>query len=178
VGDGERGAVVGGDDGVGRLHRALDELQLAVGDGGAERALAEPQLDARAEALGQIGPEQRAEGEDVGVEAHRGVGPGQREARAPGTQRVEHRRELVAAVGELVDLRGGRRGELALADDAVLLEVAQAHGQDVRARVGEAHAEVGEALGPEHQLAHGHQRPALSEDVERAGDPARVAVGP
>jgi hypothetical protein len=105
-------------------------------------------------------------------------GPGSGQARAPGAERVEHRRDLVAALGELVDLRGGRRGELALADDAVLLEVAQAHGEDVRARVGEARAEVGEALGPEHQLAHRHQRPALSEDVERAGDPARVAVGP
>ena len=53
-------------------------------------------------------------------------GPGEREARAPDAERVEHRRDLVAAVGELVDLRGGGRRELALADDPVLLEVAQA----------------------------------------------------
>ena len=33
-------------------------------------------------------------------------------------------------------------------------------------------------LAVEQQLAHGHQRPALSEDVERAGDPTRITVGP
>ena len=114
----------------------------------------------------------------MGVEAHRGVGPGEREARAPEAERVEHRRDLVAAVGELVDLRGGGRRELALADDARAPRGRAGAGEDVRARVGEPGAEVGEALGPEQQLAHRHQRPALAEDVERAGDPARVAVGP
>ena len=57
------------------------------------------------------------------------------------------------------------------------LEVAQALGEDVRADVWESGAQVGEALGPQQQLADDEQRPALADDVERACDPAAVAVG-
>ena len=109
VGDGERGAVVGGDDRVGVLELVLDDLEPAVGDRGAELALAEAQEHARVEALGARGIEERAEREDVGVEAHGRVGAGQRQARAPGAERVEHRRDLLPAGGELVDLGGGGR---------------------------------------------------------------------
>ena len=85
VGDGERGAIVGGDDRVGVLELALDDLEPAVGDGGAELALAEAQVHARVEALGARGIEERAEREDVGVEAHGRVGPGsgRREPQVP-----------------------------------------------------------------------------------------------
>ena len=43
---------------------------------------------------------------------------------------------------------------------------------------GQAGAQVGEALGAEQQLAHDEQRPALADEVERACDPAAIAVGP
>src|SRR4051812_44607801 len=64
VGDGERRAVVGGDDGVGRVELAGDDLERAARDGGAERAVAEHELDAGLEAVGEVGPEQGPEREN------------------------------------------------------------------------------------------------------------------
>jgi hypothetical protein len=42
--------------------------------------------------------------------------------------------------------------------------------------VGQAGPQVGEALGPEQQLADDEQRPALADDIEGAGDATAVSV--
>ena len=63
------------------------------------------------------------------------------------------------------------------ATTSAVLELAQALGEDVGAQDSEAGAQVGEALRAEQQLAHDEQGPALADEVERAGDPAAVAVG-
>jgi hypothetical protein len=42
--------------------------------------------------------------------------------------------------------------------------------------VGQARAQVREPLWTEQQLPHDQQRPALANEVERAGDPAAIAV--
>ncbi len=61
--------------------------------------------------------------------------------------------------------------------DLALLELSQALCEHVRAHVGEAGPQVGEALGAQQELAHDHQGPALAHQVEGAGDSAGIAVG-
>ena len=63
-----------------------------------------------------------------------------------------------------------------LCDDAVVLEVSQPAGEDVRADPREAVEQVGEALWPEKQLAHDERRPALAHYVERARHWAALTV--
>ena len=77
------------------------------------------------------------------------------------------------ALGELVDPRAGGRRQRAAPHDPRRLELAQALGEDVGADVGQSGAQVGEALGPEQQLADDEQRPALADDVERPATPQR-----
>ena len=97
--------------------------------------------------------------------------------RAP--QRASSRmagRSAAPVVGELVDLRGGRRREGTPGHDPGGLEVAQARGEDVRPDAGQAVDQVGVALGPVHQLADHEQRPAIPDQVERVGHRAVLVV--
>ena len=74
--------------------------------------------------------------------------------------------------------RRGRRVERALAHQARGLQLPQALGEHVGADLREPGAQVGEALGPEQQLAHDQQRPALAHEVERPRHAAAISVGP
>ena len=142
-----------------------------------ERRLAKPELEGLvAQALGPLGIEHRLQREHHRVDAE--LAPLRRERRlaSPPAEGEHDRLELPAPVGQLVHARAGRRGELGALHDARLLELAQPLGQHVRADVGQAGAQVGEALGPEQQLANHEQRPSLPDEVERAGDPAGVSV--
>ena len=98
-------------------------------------------------------------------------GPG-----APAPERVEDVLELGAPLGQLIHARGGGRRQRAPAQDARGLQLAEALGQHVGAGVGKAGAQIGEALGAEHQLPDDHQGPALADPVQRSGDPTRIAV--
>ena len=122
--------------------------------------------------------EHRLEREHRGVGAERRVRGRDRRLAAPAAEPEHDRLELAAPVGQLVHLRGGRGRELVAPDDAALLKLAQALREHVGADVRQAGAQVGEALRAEQQLAHDEQRPALADEVERAGDSAAVAVGP
>ncbi len=160
----------------GAMRLAAFDEQLPGADVGDERVVAEAQLERVLEPVGELGAEQRLQGEDVRVEAHADAVGRAGRAGAPAAEREQDLVQLVAPVGELVDLGGGRGRELALADHAGLLELLQALREHVRAGVGQAGPQIGEALGPEHQLADHHQRPALADPVERAGDPACLLI--
>ena len=153
-------------------------LDPAIRDGHTETVLAETQVDAGVEFTREIGPEQRAERDDMGIEAHPravdrrgGVGP------TPATKRHDDRLELLALGRQLVDLRGGRRRQRPAAHHVSLLEVAQPLGQHIGAQARKALAEVGEALRAEEQLADDHEGPALADEVQRTGHAAGVPVG-
>ena len=60
---------------------------------------------------------------------------GRQRAGAPASERVQRLLELAAVLGQLVDGRGCGRRELPLLHDPAGLEVAQARGEDVRARL-------------------------------------------
>jgi hypothetical protein len=62
-----------------------------------------------------------------------------------------------------------RRGKLSVPHHPDPLELVQALGEDVGARLGYVHPQVGEALGAEQQLAHYEQRPSLSREVQSVG---------
>ena len=79
--------------------------------------------------------------------------------------------QLAAPVGQLVERAAGA----ALLHDAAGLQLAEALRQHVRARA-QADPQIAEALRPEQQLAHDQQGPALTDDVERAGDAAGISV--
>ncbi len=96
-------------------------------------------------------------------------------AEAP--EREQHRLELAPVLAELVDVGGGRRGEPAARDEAGGLQVAQPRGQQVRGEPGQPGLQVGVALRAGDQLAHDQQRPALADQVERAGERADLVVG-
>ena len=91
-------------------------------------------------------------------------------------QLLEHGPQAGAEVGELVDRRGGRGREAPLGDQAGGFKRAQALGEDVRADAREARLEVGVALGAQEEIADDEQRPALADDVERAGRGAELLV--
>ena len=167
---------VGLDDGVRRRGAAARDLDAPVGHVEAEALLAEAQLVAgRLRVCGRRGEEGLQRDHD-GVHADPGLARGEGRHAAEAPERDHDRLELAPALGELVDPRSRGRGERAAADDARLLEVAQALGEDVGADVWESGAQVGEALGPQQQLADDEQGPALADDVEGACDPAAVAV--
>ena len=79
--------------------------------------------------------------------------------------------QLATPVRELVERAAGA----APLHDAAGLELAESLRQHVRARA-EGGPEIGEALRPEQELADDGQRPALADDVESSGDPARVSI--
>src|SRR5512132_1419054 len=85
--------------------------------------------------------------------------------------------QSLSLLGELVDRDGGGRRERALADDPCLLESSQSLRQPVAPARREDREELLEPLGTEQQLADHQHRPALAEDVERAGERAHLPVG-
>jgi hypothetical protein len=169
-------AGVGGDDGVGSLNGpALDDEALAV-HAGVEAVVAQAELVVAVAAVaGRVEQRPERDHERVGADP-RVLGGRERRDAAPAAEREHDRLELPATRGERVDLgaRGGR--ELVVLEDPGRLEVAQALREDVGAEVGQAGAQVGEALGAEQQLAHDEERPALADDVEGAGDATAIPV--
>jgi hypothetical protein len=79
--------------------------------------------------------------------------------------------------GELVDLSGSGRRQSAARDDPVALELAEPEAQNIGGNAREALAEIREPFGPERELADDEERPALPDQIERAGDPAVLVVG-
>src|SRR5215472_2970112 len=104
------------------------------------------------------------------------TGRGHRLLAAPAAQFEQHRLQRAAARGELVDRDAGRRFEHLVPHQAGLFEVAQPLRQDVGADAGQAVAHLEEPFRPEDQFAYHQQGPAVADDVERAGDPAWIAV--
>jgi hypothetical protein len=78
--------------------------------------------------------------------------------------------------GELIDLHGGRRRQLAAHDDAGRLQPFQPLGQHIGADPRQVGAKVAEALGAEEQLAHHQQRPPFADEIERMRRPARIFI--
>jgi hypothetical protein len=116
--------------------------------------------------------------QDQRVRTHLGAGRERRRTARPAAERQDRRLELAPPLRQLVDL--GRRGwrQLAAADDPGLLQLAQSLAENVRADVGDAGAEVGEALRPEEELPDDEQRPSLSQQVGGVGDAATVELRP
>jgi hypothetical protein len=177
VGDREQRARVARDHRLGRVGLAPLDLEAPAGDLGAKAPVAEVELHARVEVPRALGIEERAQAQDVRVEAHRELARGQGQQRPPAAERHDDGLEAGAELGKLVDLRCGRRGQPALVHDAGRAEVAQALREDVGAHVRQVDAQIGEALGPQEQLADDQERPPLTHDVQRTRDSADVAVG-
>jgi hypothetical protein len=142
----------------------------------AQRVVAEADGGAQAQGTGGGRVERGAQGEGERVDAQAGVAVGQRGARPPPGQRDQHRFQVGTAPGEPVGAATRRWARSGAGDDPGLLEVAQPLGQHVLAEPGQAGGEVGEALGAEQQFADDEQGPALTDDVQGAGDSARVVV--
>src|SRR4029453_5889004 len=85
--------------------------------------------------------------------------------------------QSLSLLGELIDRDAGGRREGALADDSCLLESSQSLGEPVAPDRREDRQEVLEPLGTEQQLADHQHRPALAEDIQRAGERAHLPVG-
>ena len=85
--------------------------------------------------------------------------------------------QLVARGCELVDRHVRRRRQLSPPHHAEAFEVTEPLGQQARADAGQAGLDVGEALGPEREVAHEQQRPPLAHQVEGLGQPAELLVG-
>ena len=168
---------VGFDHGVRVVGLTVLNLERSTLDAKAKRFVAKAQADGEVEPVRLVGQEHRLEvhRERAGAEVA-GVGEVGR-AGCPVAEGAEGRLELAAPLGELINL-GRRRGRerTPAADDAVSLELAKALGEHVRARGRQARADVGEALGPVAQLAQDQDRPALTHQLERVGEPAEVVV--
>ncbi|MNN79305.1 hypothetical protein D3C81_1959350 [compost metagenome] len=96
-----------------------------------------------------------------------------RRARGPAAQHHEDRLDLIAPVGQLIDLdRGGRR-KLAALDDAGGLQPLQSLSQDVGRQAAQVLSQVAETPWPHHEFSYHQQRPALADQVE----PMRGAAG-
>ena len=168
---------VGLDRGIRGRRAASRDLDAPVGHVDTKALLAEAQLVAGCLALGAGRSEKGLQRDDDGVDADLRFTRGEGGHAAEAPERQHDGLELAPALGELVDPRARGRRERAPTHDARLLELAQALGEDVGADVGEAGAQVGEALGAEQQLADDEQGPPLTGDVEGSRDPAAVAVG-
>src|SRR5207244_1117386 len=83
--------------------------------------------------------------------------------------------QVAALAGELIFVALGALGVANSLEDALLDQPVQAVGQDV---AGDAQAllEVIEAAQAEKRVADDQQRPALADDLERAGDRAVLSV--
>jgi hypothetical protein len=99
---------------------------------------------------------------------------------APGAQGLQHDAEFAAGFGELVLVARRVLAVAAALDDARGFEGTQAGREAVAGRAGVARDHV-EALVPESDLAHGEQRPLLSDQVQGrrhgAGPPRDLAAG-
>ena len=167
---------VGGDDGVGSVGAAPLHREAVAVDAGAKAVLAQAQLVGAVGGCGAARREQGLEGDHERIGADGGVvGGRERGHAAPAPEREHDGLELGAAVGERVDLGARRRWQLVAHHHPRGLEVAQALGEDVGAQVGQAGAQVGEALGPQQQLAHDEQGPALAPTSRARAIPQRSA---
>jgi hypothetical protein len=166
----------GRDRRVGLIGRPAGDLEPPAGHVHAEALIAEAQLVAGVHAVGGCRVEERLQRDHERVVRDLRLARRERGDAAPAPERDHDRLELAPTRGQLVDARAGRWRQRAAAHDARLLELLEPLGQDVGADVGKPGAQVGEALGPEEQLAHDEQRPALAHEVERAGHAAAVAV--
>ena len=81
-----------------------------------------------------------------------------------------------APLGELVDVRAGRRRQFPSTYDACSRHLAESLSQDVGAGPGHAGHQLGEALRAEEQFAHDQQCPSLTDQVERVRDRAALVV--
>jgi hypothetical protein len=93
-------------------------------------------------------------------------------ARPPGGQPGQHRGEVAALGGQPV---GAAR--VGPAHHALLLEQAQALGQQVGGDAGEGPLQLGPAPPAQQQLADDQQRPAVADDLQRAGHRPGKRVG-
>ena len=164
------------DDHVGVVRGTAADVDGAVVDGEAEHVGHESHLGDDADAPGGVGVEGVLEGEHGGVAPDGHVVGERRRSGTPALQAHEDRLEPGSPLGELVDVRRGGRREPAAPDDAGVLELPQPLGEDVRAGLGQAGVQVGEALGAEEQVADDEQRPALPDEVEGVSGRAPVAV--
>ena len=76
----------------------------------------------------------------------------------------------------MIDDRGGRRREIRLRDQPALLEKREPFAENARADAGEPAPQIAEALRSEEQLAHDEDRPALADDLRRAGDRTELRI--
>src|SRR3954466_8335763 len=118
-------------------------LELPVLHRDVEGNLAEPELIARIEPFRLLRLESGLQREDERIGSHRRAQweagrpappPPPRQhptPQRPPSERKHRRLQIPAPLGQLIDLRGGRRGELASADDSGLLELAQPLSEDV-----------------------------------------------
>src|SRR5215203_3478322 len=90
-----------------------------------------------------------------------------RGAGAPPAETDNDRLQLLAPIGQLVDLRRRRRREPPPTHDTSLLQPAQTLGQNVGTGLRQASPQVREPLRPQQQLAYYQERPALAHKVER-----------
>src|SRR5439155_14151982 len=81
-----------------------------------------------------------------------------------------------AELGELVDGGGGRGRQAPAPDEPRALHRLQPRREEVCRDPRETVEQVGIALGPDEELAHDEQRPALADDVEGAGDHAVLVI--
>ena len=92
---------------------------------------------------------------------------------APDEQRVDDRPEVLAGLGELVEVSAAVVGAEEPVDDAVIDEPVQVGRQDGLGDV-EVGLEVVEAAHPVEGVADDEQRPALADDLEeQAGETSR-----
>ena len=115
--------------------------------------LSEPELVETAAIGSGRGVEHRLQRDRERVGTQRVGLLGQRYTAPPPPERVQHRLELGAPLGQLVDARARRRGQLAPPDQSGPLEVAQPLGEHVRADVRQPFTQVGEPLWPQQELA-------------------------
>src|ERR671917_738236 len=131
-----------------------------------EALVAEHHLVASIEVACGLGLEHCPERDHEPVHPYRVILAPPRGPDAPAPDGGHHLLEISPPVRELVDLRGRGQWERAPAHHPRQFERLEAVGEDVRADAGQALAQVREALGPEQELAHHEQRPALPPEVQ------------
>ncbi len=78
---------------------------------------------------------------------------------------------------QFVNLAGGGWGQAAADEDAGRLQLLQSLRQHVGADSGQAGAQIGEALWPQHQFPHDGHGPAVPDKVQRMGDCTAILIG-
>src|SRR6266508_2977412 len=169
----------GMDHQVGTRQWARADVEGPVGNARVDRQGADVQLIAHVHRVRRGGLErgherqaQRVDGEHVirlGIAQRLG---------APATKQQHDVFELGAIGGQLVNHTGRRPRQHAAAHDANLLELLQPGGQNIGRNAWQTLAQLGEALGPEDQVANDQQRPALAHELEGAGEAAELVIAP